>query len=422
MMTVSDGDKTVGGPQIVDHEAICAERIATGEMTLTENGKAYVEGNDNLDEAAKFLREHNYTHEHLSEILQDTQLNRKILRKIDWTLMPLLCITFFLQYIDKLALNYSAVFDLFENTGISQNQYSWLASIFYFAYLTCEWPSSYLAQRLPTATVISTFVLSWGCILLITASSSNFLGLAICRFLLGAFESIITPTFMMIVSTWYVKTEQPARSGAFYCFNGFGAMIGAILFYAVGYVKTFPVWKTIFLICGAVTILWGLVLLYYLPNTIMSAKRFTVDEKALLIARSQTNRTAVLNRKVKTKQIWEALTDSQVWLLFFFTVLNEMINGGFANFGQLILKGVAGNDSLLTTAYGIPQGAFQVVFVFSGPWLSTRFKNIRTFIMIAYLLPTITGISLLWHLPRSNVVGCLMGYYIVSLSQRNTRA
>lgn len=95
---------------------------------------------------------------------------------------------YLLQYIDKQALSYGAVFDLFETTHTTQSQYSWLASIFYFAYLVAEWPASYLAQHFPTGTVVSVFVICWGTILTCTAASHSFAGLAICRFLLGAFE------------------------------------------------------------------------------------------------------------------------------------------------------------------------------------------------------------------------------------------
>jgi hypothetical protein len=91
-----------------------------------------------------------------------------------------------------------------------------------------------------------------------------------------------------------------------------------------------------------------------------------------------------------------------------------LIQIGFANFGKLIVKGIAHGDALKTTAYGIPSGAFQVFFVFTGPYIASRFKNIRTYIMALYLLPTIIGTSLVWKLPRSNSNGLLVSYYLVS--------
>ena len=45
---------------------------------------------EDLDEAAIFLREHNFSQEYLAELLEDTELNKKIVRRTDLMLMPLL--------------------------------------------------------------------------------------------------------------------------------------------------------------------------------------------------------------------------------------------------------------------------------------------------------------------------------------------
>ncbi|GAB7365186.1 hypothetical protein MBLNU230_g6272t1 [Neophaeotheca triangularis] len=393
--SISDDKKHVSVEEI-------PEDIKTGEIKST-------------DKAEQFLQEHGFSHAYLNEALQDELAMKKLRRRVDWTLMPLLCGTYMLQYIDKQALSYSAVFDLFETTGTTSYEYSWLASIFYFGYLFFEWPASYLAQHFPTGRVISIFVIAWGCIMLITAACHNFMGLAITRFLLGCCESLVTPTFMMIVGQFYTRREQPARAGLFYCFNGVGSSVGGILFYCVGFSKGLAVWRAIYIICGGCTVCWGILLLLRLPNNIMSAKQFNHDEKARLIARSRQNQTGVYNPKIKWYQIKEALTDPQIWLLFWFTLLNETVNGGIANFGKLVVKGIANDDSLLTTLYGIPQGAFQVVFVFSGPFLASRFHNIRTYVMALYLCPTIIGLSMLWKMDYDAAGnGMLLAYYIVA--------
>lgn len=406
--------KDQSSPNMAEHDEKSPQVTTPDVEEDLKAAAAQVEGDQNLDEAGLFLRQHNFTQAYLAELLQDAELNKKISRKVDLCLMPLLCITFLLQHVDKMSLSYGAVFDLFETTGITQNEYSWLASLLYFAYLISEWPSAYLAQYFPTARVLFVYIFSWGAILLITTASHNFAGLAVCRFLLGFFEAVITPAFMMIVGMWYLQDQQPARAGLFYCMTGTGATIGGILFYAVGYAKGFVVWKAIYLICGGLTVLWSFVVLAFLPSNIMTAKRFTLEEKALVIARVQTNRTGILTRKIKPAQIWEALMDPQVWILFLFTLLNETINGGLASFGKLIVKGITNGDSLKATAYGIPLSAFQIFWVFTGPFIASKFKNIRTIVMMAYLCPTIVGIGILWKVPRSNKAGSLMGYYIVS--------
>lgn len=164
--------------------------------------KIDVEAVCDLDDAEIFLQENNFSHEYLQELLADETLNKRLVRKVDWVILPLLAGTYMLQYIDKQALSYAAVFDLFTDTGITQNQYSFFASIFYIAYLVAEYPWSFLAQRTRMAKVIGGCIISWGIVLMCTAASSNFAGLAACRFLLGVFEAPVTPCFMMIVAMW----------------------------------------------------------------------------------------------------------------------------------------------------------------------------------------------------------------------------
>jgi MFS family permease len=155
-----------------------------------------------LDEADIFLHENGITHDHVVDLLSDEASLKSLVRRIDLVILPLLAGTYTLQYIDKQALSYAAVFDLFSDTGTNQDQYSWFASIFYLAYLVAEYPWSYVAQRTRMAKVVSGCVVVWGCILMATAACNSFAGLAACRFMLGVFEAPITPCFMMIVSMW----------------------------------------------------------------------------------------------------------------------------------------------------------------------------------------------------------------------------
>lgn len=210
-----------------------------------------------------------------------------------------------------------------------------------------------------------------------------------------------------------MRNEQPFRAGIFYSCNGLGAMVGGIITYCIGQIDTFPVWKAIFLICGGITIVWGIVLLIFLPDNIISAKQFSLQDRATLVARGKIGRTGILSHEIKWYQVREALMDPQIWLLFLYTLLNETINGGFANFSKLIIKALVNNNALQTTALAIPMGAFQIFWILSGTWIASHFRNVRTYVMMGYLAPTIVGLSLMWKLDRETYkVGVLFGYYI----------
>ncbi|KAJ5578651.1 uncharacterized protein N7459_007615 [Penicillium hispanicum] len=354
-----------------------------------------------LDEGEVFLHQNGFTDESIQALLDDESRNKALVRKVDLILLPLLAGTYMLQYIDKSALAYSAVFDLLSSTHMTSNEYSWLASIFYFAYLVAEYPWNILAQKTKLAKVVSGNVIAWGAMLMITAACSSFAGMAVCRFLLGIFEAPITPCFMMIVGMWYTRSQQPFRAGVFYSCNGVGAMVGGLLTFGIGQIKTIAVWRAIYLILGGVTICWGILMLLFLPDDIVSAKRFKLEDKALLIGRSRLGRTGVINHQIRWYQIREASVDPQT------------VNGGIANFGKLIVKGLT-DDPLTTVALAIPMGGFQVFWILSGTYLASRVRNLRTVVMFLYLLPTIVGVYLLWKISHdTNKIGVLFGYYIV---------
>ncbi|KAL4901046.1 hypothetical protein BDW74DRAFT_182147 [Aspergillus multicolor] len=387
--------------KVIPQSSIPEKDVQVGTVTVTDQ-----------DEADIFLRQHNFTNDDLEGFLADKARNKALVRKVDLILLPLLAGTYMLQYIDKTALAYSAVFDLLPSTNMSSDQYSWLASIFYFGYLVAEYPWLMLAQRTRMAKVVSGNIIAWGSILMITAACNNFGGVAACRLLLGIFEAPITNCFMMIVSMWYTRRDQPFRAGIFYSMNGFGAIVGGVLTYGIGQIKTIAVWRAIFLILGGITVAWGFIMLYFLPDDIITAKRFTLEERALLVARGRLGRTGILSHQIKWNQIREALIDPQVWILFMFMLLNETINGGLANFSKLIIKGLT-DDSLQTVALGIPFGAFQLLWVLSGTFIASKIPNFRTIVMFMYLIPSLVGVIMLWKLSHeTQKIAVLFGYYI----------
>lgn len=65
---------------------------------------------------------------------------RRVLRKIDLALMPLLCWIYALQFADKTSLNYASLMGIRNDTNLDPDsqQYSWASSIFYAGYILWE--------------------------------------------------------------------------------------------------------------------------------------------------------------------------------------------------------------------------------------------------------------------------------------------
>ncbi|WVQ80518.1 hypothetical protein IAT38_002623 [Cryptococcus sp. DSM 104549] len=364
------------------------------------------------DEAGKFLK----TRDVQKVIAQATDADYKALvRKLDKRLIPILFFTYSLQCIDKSCLGYASVFTLSTDLHLVGKQYSWLSSLFYFGYLICEYPTTLLSQKFPLGRFIGLAIVAWGSILIATAGAHNFAGMAVLRFILGGFESLITPTFILINGMYYTRKEQVLRTGAWAAANGFGSMVGGIIAFGMGHVNTgISGWKWIFVINGLITVVWGVIVFLLLPASPMRASFLTEDERILAVHRIRTNNTGILNRRLKWEQVIEALNpfqDPQGLLLFLTIFCNEVLNGGFGAFGTLTIKSF-GFTSLQSTLIYIPQGFINMVCIFFGGWLAQKIPNGRIDVAIGMLVPTFIGLLLQIVLPRSNVGGLLTGVYL----------
>ena len=87
-------------------------------------------------------------------------------------------ITYGLQYLDKVAISYAAVYDMRTDLNLVGQDYSWANSMFYFGYLAGQLPANYLLQRFPTGKFAATNLLIWGTLVMLCAESHIFGGLA----------------------------------------------------------------------------------------------------------------------------------------------------------------------------------------------------------------------------------------------------
>lgn len=177
----------------------------SGRKTSADVEKVIAHSND-ADEALKAFAD--------GEIIEiDEATNKRLLRTIDWHLMPIMCCVYGINYLDKTTISYASIMGLKTDLKLVNDQYQWLGSMFYFGYLAWEYPTSRLLQRLPLAKYSAFNVIMWGTTLALFATVSNFGGAVAIRFFLGVFEAAVTPGFAMFTSQWYTKREQGARTG-----------------------------------------------------------------------------------------------------------------------------------------------------------------------------------------------------------------
>ncbi|EHY54809.1 hypothetical protein HRR83_004019 [Exophiala dermatitidis] len=350
----------------------------------------------------------------------DEETDKRIRRTIDWHIMPWMFGIYMLQYLDKTSLTYAAVMGIRPDLNINSVQYPWTGSIFYFGYLAFEYPHNRLMQRLPLMKYVSCTVIIWGIVLCCHAGTTNFATLMVARFFLGALEGSVTAGFVLYTARFYRSDEQITRTSFWFCGNGFASIIGGAIAYGIakGFAEnpalTFAPWKVIFIITGILTTMFGIGMLFYLPDSPINAKWLNDADRHLAVERLRSNQQGIGTKAFKWYQFREALTDVRAWLYALVACTTMLPAGGFTVFFTLLIQGY-GFDSRTTLLLSMPAGFFQILSNVGLPWIGYKTKN-RTLAACCGMLGCLFAISLMAGLatggPTNHRVGQLVGYYM----------
>ncbi|KAH0428202.1 hypothetical protein CcaCcLH18_09216 [Colletotrichum camelliae] len=137
---------------------------------------------------------------------------KKLLRKIDMILLPLMWFCYGTQQADKTSISTQATFGMIKDTKLVGQQFSWLGTAFYLAYLIGETPGNYLMQRFNVNKTLFICMFVWGVTVLCIGFIQNFTQLVALRALQGLSECTISPAFLIITASFYTKREHTMRS------------------------------------------------------------------------------------------------------------------------------------------------------------------------------------------------------------------
>ncbi|KAL0092845.1 major facilitator superfamily domain-containing protein [Phycomyces blakesleeanus] len=336
---------------------------------------------------------------------------KALVRKIDWCVLPLICLVNFLQFLDKSAINYANALGLQVDTGLVGDQYSTIVSLFYLGYLSYQLPNNYLLQHVKIGRYIGVLLVAWGSVLAATASANNFSHLAALRFLLGFTEGGVYPCLILLVSTLYRRSEQTSRLGAFWLCNGLALCAGGFISYGIGkipYILGLHPWRWCMIILGGVTILVGFICFFFLIDDPRSLKwRHNAEEQILVEERIRDN-AVVRTNKVNFAQIKEALLEPRLWCFCFISFLINIQNGALTSYSTTITQGF-GYTNLDAILLQTPTGIVDVTYIILAAYVSQRTGQ-AIYVGCFCLACTALGLLLLEFIPIDKYK--LVGFYI----------
>ncbi|WFD25442.1 hypothetical protein MNAN1_000402 [Malassezia nana] len=340
---------------------------------------------------------------------------RRVVRKIDWVLLPLLSGCMFLQTSDKTLLNSVSLLNFQEDVHLtSSTQLSWLYSLFWIGYLIGTFTHARMIQLCPLGRYVSGAVVLWGGIAAFHAACHTYEAFLAVRFFLGFMEAALPSSFILLTGRFYTRDEQFVRTSLWYSMYGVAGIVAGAATYSelVHPPSNLAMWQSLYLIYGIVTMAFGLLCLFVLPSSPDTTFFLKPKERKLAVYHIVENQSGIHNTTFQWYQVREALLDVRLYLYFLAFASLCIVNGSLYTFGNLIIESFH-YDKKQSALLSMTLGGGMVVCVWLG-MLGFHLLKRRDVVVISSLLVSIVGAALMIGLPASNKAGRMTGYALVS--------
>lgn len=125
------------------------------------------------------------------------------------------------------------------------------------------------------------------------------------------------PGVILQLTYWYRADEMTLRLWYFYLLGNFSNVLGGILAFAFDTISGrcgLSGWQWLFLVEGVITIGFGFVIWFFLPDFPEQARWLNENEKAFVQARLPANAPRASEADFKWIEIVEACKDKRMWL------------------------------------------------------------------------------------------------------------
>ncbi|CAH0057085.1 unnamed protein product [Clonostachys solani] len=256
---------------------------------------------------------------------------KKILRKMDLRLIPMLALLYLLSFLDRGNIGNAKIEGLQEDLNMTGDQYNWCLTVFFFTYAFFEVPSNLMLKKLRPSRWLPLIMVAWGLVMTLMGIVRSYHGLLVARLFLGLTEAGLFPGVAYYLTMWYCRHEIQLRQAMFFSAASVAGAFSGLL--AFGIAKMDGVgglegWRWIFILEGIVTVLVAFAsffLLYDFPET---ASFLTEEERQFVIYRlkyqgqttTQSDEGTVQVAQAEDFQwryVWQAFRDWQIWLNLF---------------------------------------------------------------------------------------------------------
>ncbi|RDW56863.1 hypothetical protein BP5796_12930 [Coleophoma crateriformis] len=245
---------------------------------------------------------------------------KKLVRKLDLRLMPLLFLMIVMNYLDRNALANARIQGIEKSLHLHGTDFNTAISVLFAGYIALQIPSNMIITRVRPSIYIPSCMIIWGLVSGLTAAVHDFKGLVIVRFFLGFVEAPYFPGALFLLSSWYTRKELALRTSILYggslLSGGFGGLVGAGVQEGLNGARGIASWRWLFIIEASITVFIAIISLFVLPDFPHTTKFLSDVEKALATRRLETESgNKDTERGPLLSGVKMAFIDYKVWLL-----------------------------------------------------------------------------------------------------------
>ncbi|ODN77029.1 hypothetical protein L202_05573 [Cryptococcus amylolentus CBS 6039] len=342
--------------------------------------------------------------------------NIRLRRKIHRRILPILCLGYLCQALDKGTLTSSSIMGWLEDVGAKGQDFSLTTTLLWCGIIIGEPVANQLVRRLSLRYILSGGIFIWSALIIGLGFSFNIHAVFGVRFLLGFTESVVGPCMLALMVQWYRIEEQPFVTSIWQAMLGTATGISALFAYGFYHIQNGKIhsWQWLHITVALISFVCSIIVFLFLPSSPTKARWATEEEKILFVERVRANNQGLKQKHWNTAQAREAFTDPFTLCLFALCVFNTLVVGGISTFSGLLITKAFGFSNLDAQLLSIPIGAMGVI-TFLTMGFCIRKTDQTCYTMIAFTIPNIVGtVVLLTVAPTSKTKGGLVvAFYVM---------
>ncbi|CZS89785.1 related to nicotinamide mononucleotide permease [Rhynchosporium agropyri] len=355
-------------------------------------------------------------HDVLNVVCPPHTTESKLMRKIDFRVIPFLCILYLLAFLDRVNIANARSFGLREDLKLGALEYNTALTIFFVPYIIFEIPSNVLLKKLSPRIWLSGCMLMFGIAAICQGLVSNYAGLLACRFFLGVFEAGMFPGCFYLIGMWYKRSEAQRRYSFFFGSTTLAGAFGGLLASAIGKMdglRGYRGWRWIFILEGVLTCVVAIAFFFCIPSFPEEVKWLTTPEREYVKARLRVDQgSSAAERKITARDVGRVFKDFKIILGGFMYFGMVVPAYGYAFFAPGIIS-TYGYSPIQTQLRSVPPWACAFVFAMMIAFCSDFAKHRFVFTLIPISI-AITGFSILISI-HDNVNVQYLGLFLVAM-------